>query len=43
MKTGFCVKTWLYSCSPITIDDYCSAVANAVELALADLHYKIGC
>ena len=28
------------SCSPITIDDYCSAVADAVERALADLHYE---
>ena len=28
------------SCSPITIDRYCSAVSGAVELALADLHYE---
>lgn len=26
------------SCSPITIDRYCSAVADAVEQAVADLH-----
>ena len=28
------------SCSPITIDLYCSAVADALERALADLHHE---